>query len=108
MPAIDPDLLFRSLADPTRRALFERLCREGEQTVGALTARAGVSQPAVSKHLGVLRLAGLVSDRHEGRQTHYRAHPAALSGLTDWTRDMTDFWEARLDGLGDLLNRMDQ
>lgn len=104
----DPDLLFRTLGDPTRRALFERLCREGEQTVGALTARAGVSQPAVSKHLGVLRQAGLVSDRHEGRQTHYSARPGTLSALTDWTRDMTDFWEARLDGLGDLLNRMDQ
>src|ERR1700739_3500707 len=52
------DMLFRTLADPTRRALFERLCREGEQTVAALTAQAGVSQPAVSKHLGVLRQAG--------------------------------------------------
>ena len=58
------DILFRTLADPTRRALFERLCRDGEQTVGALTAQSGVSQPAVSKHLGVLRRAGLVCDRH--------------------------------------------
>src|SRR4051812_17406246 len=64
------DVLFRTLADPTRRAIFERLCREGEQTVAALTARAGVSQPAVSKHLGVLKRAGLVRDRHEGRQTY--------------------------------------
>ncbi len=71
------NVLFRTLADPTRRALFERLCREGEQTVGALTARAGVSQPAVSKHLGVLKQAGLVRDRHEGRQTHYRAQLGA-------------------------------
>ena len=54
------DVLFRTLADPTRRAIFERLCRDGEQTVGALTTRAGVSQPAVSKHLGVLKQAGLV------------------------------------------------
>ena len=51
------DVLFRTLADPTRRAIFERLCREGEKTVGALTARAGISQPAVSKHLGVLKQA---------------------------------------------------
>ena len=57
------DTLFRTLADPTRRAIFERLCREGEKTVGALTARAGVSQPVVSKHLGVLKQAGLVRDR---------------------------------------------
>jgi DNA-binding transcriptional ArsR family regulator len=102
------DTLFRTLADPTRRALFERLCRDGEQTVGALTAQAGVSQPAVSKHLGVLKLAGLVRDRHEGRQTHYSAQLGALAPLTDWTRQMTGFWEARFDNLEDLLNRMDQ
>lgn len=103
-----PDLLFRTLADPTRRAIFERLCREGEQTVGGLTAGAGVSQPAVSKHLGVLKLAGLVRDRPEGRQTHYRALPGALTPLNDWTRQMAGFWEARFDGLEDLLTRMDQ
>ncbi len=103
-----PDVLFRSLADPTRRALFERLCREGEQTVGALTARAGVSQPVVSKHLGVLKQAGLVRDRHEGRQTHYSAQLGALSPLVDWTREMAGFWESRLDDLESLLKRMDQ
>ncbi|MEO5758932.1 MAG: metalloregulator ArsR/SmtB family transcription factor [Mesorhizobium sp.] len=102
------DMLFRTLADPTRRALFERLCREGEQTVGALTAQAGVSQPAVSKHLGVLKQAGLVLDRHKGRQTHYSAQLAALAPLNDWTRQMTSFWESRFDDLEDLLNRMDQ
>jgi DNA-binding transcriptional ArsR family regulator len=102
------DLLFRTLADPTRRAIFERLCRDGEQTVGALTARAGVSQPAVSKHLGVLKLAGLVRDRPDGRQTHYSARLAALAPLTDWTQQMTGFWESRFDGLEDLLTRMDQ
>lgn len=103
-----PDTLFRTLADPTRRALFERLCREGEQTVGALTARAGVSQPAVSKHLGVLKQAGLVLDRPEGRVTHYSAVLAALSPLIDWTTEMSSFWEKRFDRLEDLLNRMDQ
>lgn len=102
------DTLFRTLADPTRRALFERLCREGEQTVGALTARAGVSQPAVSKHLGVLKQAGLVRDRHQGRQTHYSARLDALAPLADWTSSMTRFWESRIDHLEDLLKRMDQ
>jgi DNA-binding transcriptional ArsR family regulator len=102
------DTLFRTLADPTRRALFERLCRDGEQTVGALTAQAGVSQPAVSKHLIVLREAGLVRDRHEGRQTHYSAQPGALAPLIDWTSQMAGFWEARFDALEDLLKRMDQ
>jgi DNA-binding transcriptional ArsR family regulator len=102
------EILFRSLADPTRRAIFERLCRDGEQTVGALTARAGVSQPAVSKHLGVLKQAGLVRDRHEGRQTHYSAQLGALAPLTDWTSQMARFWQSRFDDLEDLLKRMDQ
>jgi DNA-binding transcriptional ArsR family regulator len=100
--------LFRTLSDPTRRAIFERLCRDGEQTVGALTARAKVSQPAVSKHLALLKKAGLVRDRHEGRQTHYTAHLAALAPLIDWTSKMTGFWEAKFDALEDLLKRMDQ
>jgi DNA-binding transcriptional ArsR family regulator len=102
------DDLFRTLADPTRRALFERLCREGEQTVGALTAQAGISQPAVSKHLGILKRAGLVLDRPDGRQTHYSAQPAALAPLVDWTGQMAGFWAGRLDRLEDLLRRMDQ
>ncbi len=103
-----PDDLFHSLGDPTRRGLFEALCREGEQTVGALTARAGVSQPAVSKHLAILNAAGLVELRPEGRVTRCRARPQALAPLRDWTRDMTDFWERRLDALDDLMTRMDQ
>jgi DNA-binding transcriptional ArsR family regulator len=107
MPS-DQDVLFRMLADPTRRGIFERLCRDGEQTVGGLTAQAGVSQPAVSKHLIALKQAGLVHDRHEGRQTHYSARPGALAPLNDWTRQMAGFWEARFDTLEDLLNRMDQ
>lgn len=102
------DALFRTLADPTRRAIFERLCLEGEQTVGALTARAGVSQPAVSKHLGVLKQAGLVRDRQDGRQIHYSAELGALAPLIDWTSQMTGFWENRFDDLEDLLKRMDQ
>jgi DNA-binding transcriptional ArsR family regulator len=106
--SVSHDILFRTLADPTRRAIFERLCRAGEQTVGALTARAKVSQPAVSKHLGVLKQAGLVRDRHEGRQTHYSAQLGALAPLLDWTGQMTGFWQNRFDRLEDLLKRIDQ
>src|SRR5918994_3485573 len=102
------DALFRTLADPTRRALFERLCREGEKTVGALTARAGVSQPAVSKHLGILKQAGLVRDRRGGRQAHYSAQLGALAPLIDWTSQMTGYWQSRFDDLEALLKRMDQ
>src|SRR4026207_1309981 len=102
------DVLFRALADPTRRTIFERLCRQGEHTVGALTARAGVSQPAVSKHLGVLKRAGPVRDRHPGRPTHCSAQLAALAPLIDWTSQMAGFWQSRFDALEDLLKRMDQ
>lgn len=102
------DRLFHALSDPTRRALFERLCRDGELTVGALTARARVSQPAVSKHLGVLKRAGLVRGRVAGRTSHYSVRPGALVPLSDWTGRMTDFWERRFDRLEDLLKRMDQ
>ena len=69
MQALAGDL-FKALADPTRRAIFEWIARDGELTVHGLTARAGVSQPAVSKHLAVLKIARLVRDRRAGRETN--------------------------------------
>jgi DNA-binding transcriptional ArsR family regulator len=102
------DNVFRALADPTRRAIFERLARDGEQTVHALTHRAGVSQPAVSKHLGVLKRARLVRFRHEGRETHYSAQPQALAPLADWMSVYGAFWRDKFDQLEDLLKRMHQ
>ena len=107
MPAT-PNELFTTLADPTRRAIFERLARDGEQTVRVLTGHSGVSQPAVSKHLGILKRAGLVHDRREGRQTHYSAEPQGLAPLIDWMSLYGAFWRDRFDRLEDLLNRMDQ
>jgi len=107
MPAT-ADNLFKTLADPTRRAIFERLARDGEQTVWMLTDRAGVSQPAVSKHLGVLKLAGLVRERRDGRETRYSARPRALAPLVDWMSLYAAFWRDRFDRLEDLLKRMDQ
>ena len=106
--AVSQSELFSTLADPTRRAIFERLMREGELTVGTITAESGVSQPAVSKHLGVLKNAGLVRDRRAGRQTHYSALPDGLAPLIDWTSQMAGFWQRRFDDLEDLLKRMDQ
>jgi DNA-binding transcriptional ArsR family regulator len=100
--------LFSTLADPTRRAIFERLCRDGEQTVRALTDRAGVSQPAVSKHLGVLKRARLVRHRRSGRETHYSARPQGLRPLIDWMSLCGAFWRDRFDRLESLLDRMDQ
>ena len=76
--------------------------------MAALTATAGISQPSVSKHLGILKEAGLVRDRRDGRQTHYSAEVRALAPLLDWTKRMAGFWERRFDELEDLLRRMDQ
>jgi DNA-binding transcriptional ArsR family regulator len=98
------DHVFKALADPTRRAIFERLARDGEQTVHALTDRAGVSQPAVSKHLTVLKRAKLVRHRREGRETHYCAQPAALAPVVDWLEHYGAFWRDRFDQLENLLN----
>jgi DNA-binding transcriptional ArsR family regulator len=103
-----PDMLFKSLSDPTRRAIFERLVRDGELTVRALTGQSGVSQPAVSKHLGMLRLAGLVRDRRDGRETHYSADVRGLVPLVDWMKLYGVFWLGGFDRLESLLNRMDQ
>ena len=99
--------LFRALADPTRRAIYEQLTRQGEQTVHALTRHAGVSQPAVSKHLVVLKRARLVRHRRQGRETHYRAQPDALGPMADWLRHYGAFWRDRFDRLESLLDRME-
>lgn len=102
-----PDQAFKALGDPTRRALFQRLL-EGELTVHALTHGAGVSQPMVSKHLGVLKKAGLVRHRRDGRETHYRAEPKGMAPLIDWMAHYQAFWPERFDKLETLLKRMDQ
>jgi len=99
--------VFRALADPTRRGIFEELTRRGEQTVHALTRYAGVSQPAVSKHLTVLKRAKLVRHRRDGRETHYRAQPDALAPMVEWLRDYGVFWRDRFDKLESLLERME-
>src|ERR1700746_776722 len=95
--------VFRAPADPTRRAIFEELTRQGEQSVHALTRFAGVSQPAVSKHLTVLKRAKLVRHRRDGRETHYRAQPDALAPVADWLRVYSAFWRERFDRLEEVL-----
>ena len=102
------DNLFKALADPTRRAIFERLTRDGGQTVHALTKRSGVSQPMVSKHLSALKRARLVRNRRKGRETHYQATPEALAPLVDWVSHYGAFWQGKFDQLGNLLERMDK
>ena len=102
-----PDVVFRALSDPTRLAIYQRLVKDGEQTVRALTDFAGVSQPAVSKHLALLKVAGLVHDRPAGRQVHYRADPLGLAPMMDWISQYGAIWQNRFDRLEDLLERMD-
>lgn len=102
------DLIFQSLSDPTRRRLYEYLASEGEQTVRMLTDFAGTSQPTVSNHLALLKRAGLVSDRRQGRQTHYSTTPDGLRPLAAWIETYAMFWSVKLDGLESLLDRMDQ
>jgi DNA-binding transcriptional ArsR family regulator len=100
--------VFKALSDPTRRAIFEGLARDGEQTVHALTRRARISQPAVSKHLVILKRAKLVGHRRAGRETHYSARPQALAPLVDWMAVYGAFWRDRFEHLENLLQRMDQ
>ncbi len=104
-PAAD---LFRTLGDPTRRGLFERLAQEGELSVSALTARAGVSQPAVSQHLKALRGAGLVAEARHGRTVLYSARPEGLRPLINWMGFYSQFWNDRFDQMEKLLREMDQ
>jgi DNA-binding transcriptional ArsR family regulator len=106
--AAAPEEIFKTLGDTTRRAIFERLVRDGELTVRVLTQQSGVSQPAVSKHLRILKSAGLVRDRPQGRETHYSADPRGLAPLIDWIGLYGAFWSGRFDKLEDLLARMDQ
>jgi DNA-binding transcriptional ArsR family regulator len=97
------DDLFKALGDPTRRAIFEQLSVGGERTAKALTKHFGLSQPAISKHLGALKLAGLVRERRAGRQIHYSAEPRALLPLIDWMTLFGAFWRDRFDRLEDFV-----
>jgi DNA-binding transcriptional ArsR family regulator len=99
--------LFRTLADPTRRAVFERL-GEGEMTVSDLHNGFSVSQPAISQHLAALKAAGLVSERRAGRNAYYRLRPEGLTPLAGWVDRYRTFWPERIGKLKELLKDMDQ
>lgn len=98
--------IFRALADPTRRAIFERLAA-AEMSVGELKAGFSVSQPAVSQHLAMLKQAGLVAERREGRHAYYRIAPEGLAPLGHWVDRYRAFWPARIEKLKDVLKGMD-
>ena len=89
---------FTALADDTRRQIVELLA-SGEQPAGALSARFPVSRPAISRHLRVLREAGLVSVQPRGTQRVYALRPAALVDVEQWLQQLRAFWSQRLDAL---------
>jgi DNA-binding transcriptional ArsR family regulator len=89
---------FRAIADPTRRAILARL-RAGPVAVNALAAAFEQSRPAISKHLRVLREAGLVTEERRGRERLYRLRPESLREVADWLQAHQRFWRASLDRL---------
>jgi DNA-binding transcriptional ArsR family regulator len=99
--------VLRTLADPTRRAVFERIVSSDEMTVVELTRGSGVTQGAISQHLKSLKLAGLVAERPEGRKVFYRAEPEGLAPLVDWMSHYGVFWRDRFANLRTLLKEID-
>ena len=101
------DAVMRALADPTRRAVFERIVSSNEITVIELTRGSGVTQGAISQHLRSLKLAGLVAERPAGRNVYYRARPRGLGPLVDWMSHYSVVWRERFADLGNLLKEID-
>ncbi len=99
--------VMRALADPTRRAVFERIVGSDEITVVDLTRGSGVTQGAISQHLKSLKQAGLVAERPEGRNVYYRAEPQGLAPLVDWISHYGVFWRERFADLRTLLKEID-
>ena len=90
---------FSALSDATRLGVVERLMAEGELPAGAIVAEADMSAPAMSRHLKVLREAGLIHQRIEGTKRLYSVRPEAMRAIADWTMDHKTFWDASLDRL---------
>lgn len=105
--AVAVNAVMRALADPTRRALFERVATSDEITVAELTRGSGVTQGAISQHLKSLKQAGLVAERPEGRNVYYRARPEGLAPLVDWMSHYGVFWRERFANLKTLLKEID-
>ena len=96
--------VFRAIADPTRRELLDRLS-EGEESMMKLAESFDISLPAVSQHLKVLREAGLVEERREGRMRVYTLVPGRLREVSDWVGHYEQFWQSRLRRLGEHLRK---
>ncbi|MBM1308736.1 winged helix-turn-helix transcriptional regulator [Sulfitobacter mediterraneus] len=94
---------FAALADPTRLTVVEELMQRGEMPAGDLVSHVGMSPPAVSRHLKVLREAGVVTQRADGTKRYYRVAPESMRAIVDWTIAHRSFWEASLDRLDAIL-----
>ncbi len=94
---------FSALSDPTRLSVVEKLMQRGELPVAELLSDAEMSAPAVSRHLKVLREAGVVTQRAEGTKRYYRVAPESMRAIADWTAFHRRFWEASLDRLDAVL-----
>ena len=105
--AVAVDTVMRALADPTRRAVFERIVGRDEITVAELTRGSGVTQGAISQHLRSLKQAGLVAERPEGRNVYYHAKPEGLAPLVDWMSHYGAFWRKRFTDLRTVLKEID-
>jgi DNA-binding transcriptional ArsR family regulator len=101
------DTVMRALADPTRRAVFERIAASHELNVADLTRTSGVTQGAISQHLKLLKCAGLVAERPQGRKVFYRAKPDGFAPLVDWLSHYDAFWRGRFCDLRKLLKEID-
>ena len=97
---------FEILAEPNRRRILD-LLRDEERSVGDLVERLPLGQPAVSKHLRVLREAGLVAVRVDAQHRRYRLRPAPLAEVDAWLAPYRDLWRDRLDALEAHLDQMD-
>jgi DNA-binding transcriptional ArsR family regulator len=98
---------FQAVADPVRRWIVERLAADGEATAGDLAeltrTEFGISQPATSKHLKVLREAGLVTSTVSAQRRIYRLDPRPLADIADWATRQHRFWNTKLDALTEHL-----
>ena len=104
---MESDAIFRALADPTRRGVFEKLA-VGAMNASELRRGMTISQPAMSQHLAVLRSAGLVSERRDGRFVNYEVDPEGLARIGEWLGRYRAYWPRRIDDLKRLLKDMDQ
>ncbi|WP_310742249.1 metalloregulator ArsR/SmtB family transcription factor [Microbispora sp. H13382] len=103
-PSPKEDTVFAALASPVRREVLRLLREDGPQSVQDLASRFAMARPSFSEHLRVLREAGLVSERRDGRRRLYRLEPVPLVHVRDWLDPYERFWRDRLSALRHLLD----